>query len=60
MVNLFNAVSNSTFTINYSTPDATAFNLPTPTATASYKVVKNSINTSFTIHETIKKAILLK
>lgn len=59
-MNLFNTISYSTFTINYSPPDATAFDLSTATATASYKVVKNSINTLFTIHETIKKAILLK
>ena len=55
LLKLFNTISYSTFTINYPTHNATAFNLLTATATATYKVVKNTINTSITIYKIIKK-----
>ena len=40
MVNLFNAVSKSTFSINYSVAIATAFDLRITTVTSTYNSIK--------------------
>ena len=60
-------IPNSNNTIRYcritthnSTITATAFDLTISTLTLTYKVVKNGINTPFTIYATIKKGIVLK